>query len=708
MSVIENRDLLIELGTEELPPKALKKLSDAFTKGIVSGLKGAQLNFGQVDSFATPRRLAVLIHGLDTAQPNRDVEKKGPAVKAAYDADGNPTKALEGFSRSCGITPDQLEKIETPKGEWLVFREQQQGEQTSQLIPDMIKESLHKLPIPKRMRWGALDSEFVRPVQWLLILFGDEVVDTEILSQKSGRITRGHRFHCPEPITITTPASYAETLKGQGRVIADYAERKNLIEQQVIAAAKEAKGEAVIDPNLLDEVTGLVEWPIAVVGNFDKKFLEVPPESLISAMKGHQKYFHMVDESQQLLPNFITLSNIESSNPDVVRHGNERVITPRLTDAMFFWEQDAKHSLESRLGSLSKVVFQKQLGTLRDKTDRIVELSQSIASELGSDREQAALAAMLSKCDLMTEMVGEFPDLQGLMGYYYAKKEGISEKTAKALDECYMPRNAADNLPEGEIGQIVAIADRIDTLVGIFGIGQKPTGTKDPFALRRASLALLRIMIEKGLDLDLEKLLQQASENLKNQLSDDADSLLLENLTDQTVALEAMDYTLERVNAYYQDRGVHYSVIDAVLALRPTSPLDLDQRISAVAAFQKLDEAESLAAANKRIGNILRKVEGGVSDNYDSALFNEEAEKALAIQLEEVTAQVEPLFSSRNYTDGLKQLAHMRDSVDHFFDSVMVMDDDEAIRNNRLALLKRLNQLFTHVADLSLLKGDSK
>ena len=708
MSTTENRDLLIELGTEELPPKALKKLSDAFTIGIVSGLKEAQLNFGQVDSFATPRRLAVLIHGLDVAQPDRNVEKKGPAVKAAYDADGNPTKALEGFSRSCGVTPDQLEKIETPKGDWLVFREQQQGEQSNQLIPNIIKASLNKLPIPKRMRWGALDSEFVRPVQWLLILFGDEVVDTEILSQKSGRITRGHRFHCPEPITIDTPASYAETLKEQGRVIADYSERRALVEQQVIAAAKEAGGEAIIDPNLLDEVTGLVEWPTAVVGNFDNKFLEVPPECLISAMKGHQKYFHMVDKSKHLLPGFITLSNIESTNPDVVRHGNERVINPRLTDAMFFWEQDSKHSLESHLPGLAKVVFQKQLGTLRDKTDRIVELSQSIASELGVDREKVALAAMLSKCDLMTEMVGEFPDLQGLMGYYYARKEGISEETAKALDECYMPRNAADSLPEGEIGQIVAIADRIDTMIGIFGIGQKPSGTKDPFALRRASLALLRIMIEKGLDLDLEQLLQQASENLKEQLSEDADSLLLENLADQTVALEAADYTLERVNAYYHDKGVHYSVIDAVLALRPTSPLDLDQRIAAVAEFQKLEEAESLAAANKRIGNILRKVEGGVADIYDSALLHEEAEKALASQLEEITAQVEPLFSSRNYTDGLKQLAQMRDTVDHFFDKVMVMDDNEAIRNNRLALLKRLNRLFTRVADLSLLKRDSK
>lgn len=698
---MENRDLLIEIGTEELPPKALKKLSNAFTKGVVDGLNDADLNFGEVDSYATPRRLAVLIHGLDVAQPDRNVEKKGPAVKAAYDADGNPTKALEGFSRSCGVTPDQLEKIETPKGDWLVFREQQQGEQTAQLIPEITKASLNKLPIPKRMRWGDLSSEFVRPVQWLVVLFGDEIIDTEILSQKSGRITRGHRFHCPEPITIDTPASYASILREQGRVIADYAERKNLIKQQVITAASDAGGTAVIDPNLLDEVTGLVEWPTAVVGNFDEKFLEVPPECLISAMKGHQKYFHMLDDSKRLLPNFITLSNIESSNPDVVRHGNERVINPRLTDARFFWELDSKHPLESKLTALAKVVFQKQLGTLRDKTDRIVELSQTVASQLNVDREQVALAAMLSKCDLMTEMVGEFPDLQGLMGYYYARKEGIAEETAKALDECYMPRNAADNLPEGKIGQVVAIADRVDTLVGIFAIGQKPTGTKDPFALRRASLALLRIMIEKGLDLDLEQLLQQASDNLLNQLTDDADSMLPDNLKDHSAAQQAVDYTFERVNAYYQDRGIHHSVVDAVLALRPTSPLDMDQRISAVTEFKKLEEAESLAAANKRIGNILRKVEGGVADNYDSTLFSEEAEKALAEQLEALTTKVEPLFSSRSYTDGLKQLAQMRDPVDRFFDEVMVMADDDTIRQNRLALLKRLNQLFGHVADLS-------
>jgi len=481
----------------------------------------------------------------------------------------------------------------------------------------------------------------------------------------------------------------------------NYSERKSLIEQQVIAAATDAGGVAVIDPNLLDEVTGLVEWPVAVVGSFDVKFLEVPPESLISAMKGHQKYFHMLDDSGHLLPNFITLSNIESSNPDVVRRGNERVINPRLTDAKFFWDQDSKRPLESNLATLAKVVFQKQLGTLRDKTDRIVELSQSIASMLGIEREQVALAAMLSKCDLMTEMVGEFPDLQGLMGYYYARKEGIAEETARALDECYMPRNATDKLPQGKIGQVVAIADRIDTLIGIFAIGQKPSGTKDPFALRRASLALLRIMIEQKLDLDLELLLQQASDNLLNQLSDDADSLLLENLKDHSAAQEATDYTLERVNAYYQDRAIQHSVIDAVLAHRPTSPLDLDQRITAVAEFQKLDEAESLAAANKRIGNILRKVEGNVADNYDSNLFSEAAEKRLATQLEEVTTQVEPLFANRNYTDGLKQLAQMRDTVDRFFDEVMVNDDDEAIRQNRLALLKRLNRLFGHIADLS-------
>ncbi|MCW8825987.1 MAG: glycine--tRNA ligase subunit beta, partial [Gammaproteobacteria bacterium] len=650
---MESRDLLIEIGTEELPPKALKKLSDAFTRGVVEGLKGAELNFGQVNSYATPRRLAIVVNGLDIAQPDRSVEKKGPALKAAYDADGNPTKALEGFTRSCGVTPEQLEKIETPKGEWLVYREEQKGEQSDQLIPNIIKESLNKLPIPKRMRWGALESEFVRPVQWLLVLFGSDVVDCEILSQRSGRVTRGHRFHCPEPLTIDSPAVYVETLREQGKVIADYSERRSLIEQQVKAAANSAGGTAVIDQNLLDEVTGLVEWPTAVVGSFDKKFLEVPPESLISAMKGHQKYFHMVDKSECLLPNFITLSNIESSNPDVVRRGNERVITPRLSDARFFWEQDCKHSLESHLAALAKVVFQKQLGTLRDKTDRIVELSQAIASELNVDREQVALAAMLSKCDLMTEMVGEFPDLQGLMGYYYAKNEGISEETAKALDECYMPRNATDSLPQGKIGQVVAIADRIDTLIGIFGIGQKPTGTKDPFALRRASLALLRIMIEMELDLDLEQLLQLASENLKNQLTDDADALLLENLADQSVALEATDYILERVNAYYQDRGVHHTVIDAVMALRPTSPLDLDQRIAAVAEFQKLEEAESLAAANKRIGNILRKVEGSVTDRYDRDLLCEDSEKELAQQLETVSAQVEPLFANRQYTKGL-------------------------------------------------------
>ncbi len=691
----EMHDLLIEIGTEELPPKALKKLSDAFTQGIVDGLKEADLTHGEVSAYCSPRRMAVLVRELVSAQADKAVERRGPALQAAFDDDGKPTKATEGFARSCGASVDDLEKMETDKGAWLVFRTTQEGKPTTELVPAIVEASLGKLPIPKRMRWGDLKAEFVRPVHWLVLLFGNGVIPAEILSVSSGRETRGHRFHHPEAIYIGEPAAYAPLLQSEGRVLADYAERREAIRGLVMEAAEKAGGQAVIDESLLDEVTGLVEWPVPVVGSFEERFLAVPPECLISAMKEHQKYFHMVDEQGRLMPNFITLSNIDSSDISKVREGNERVIRPRLTDAEFFWKQDLKKPLASHREALDKVVFQKDLGSLLEKSARVEQLAVELAAHLDVDAAQAAQAAQLAKCDLMSEMVYEFPELQGIMGRYYAQHEGLPEAVAAAMDEQYMPRGAGDELPAGGVGQVLALADRLDTLVGIFAIGQKPTGAKDPFGLRRAALGVLRIIIEPGLDLDLHALLASAAKQLEPKLGAKA-----------TEAVdECFDYILDRLKAYYADRGIDTDTIDSVLALKPGNPLDFDRRVRAVQAFRDLPEAEALAAANKRIGNILKKAEGTVGDSIDNALLQDEAEQALAAQVDASAAEVAPLFEARDYTEALKRLASLRAPVDRFFDEVMVMADDAALRDNRLALLKRMSGLFLQVADLSRLQS---
>ncbi len=686
-------DLLIEIGTEELPPKALKKLSGAFTQGIIDGLNKAELNFGDVKPYASPRRLAVLVHGLDTTQSDKAVEKRGPAVKTAFDDDGNPTRATEGFARSCGVTPSDLETMESDKGAWLVFRSTQQGRATAELIPEMVQDSLNKLPIPKRMRWGDLDAEFVRPVHWVVMLFGDDVIDAEILTVKSGRDTYGHRFHHPDPIFLGEPAAYAPILETSGHVIADFADRREAIRAQVMEAAEKNGGKAVIDEELLDEVTGLVEWPLAVVGSFEQRFLEVPPECLISAMKEHQKYFHMVDEAGKLMPNFITVSNIDSRHPEYVREGNERVIRPRLSDADFFWTQDKKQKLESRLESLKSVTFQKKLGSLYDKSQRVSAIAEYIAQAIGCDGTKAARAALLAKCDLMTDMVFEFTDLQGIMGRYYANLDGEDAEVAAALDEQYMPRFAGDELPAGKTGQALAIAEKLDTLIGIFGIGQVPSGDKDPFALRRAALGALRIIIEKGLDIDLKASLQHSAETNLGLFDNDH------------VITQVFDFMMSRLKAYYADAGVAPDTFEAVLAQQPTQPIDFDARLKAVTTFRQLPEAESLAAANKRIGNILKKAEQAIPDAVDTSCFIDEAEKALSAKIEAMAAVVAPLFAERNYEAALKELAALRPEVDTFFDEVMVMAEDAAVRANRLALLKRLSGLFLEVADLGQLQG---
>jgi len=692
---MSTHDLLIELGTEELPPKALKNLSEAFLNGVRDGLQKAGVGFASIQPFASPRRLALLAKDVAARQPDKAVERRGPAVNAAFDENGIPTKAVQGFAASCGVTVEQLETLETDKGKWLVHRSQQPGRPTAELIPDIVRAALDKLPIPKRMRWGNLDAEFVRPVHWAVLLFGNEVIETEILSVKTGRETQGHRFHHPGKLYLGEPEAYEALLLSEGRVIADFAKRREAVRAQVLEAAAGLGGQAEIDEALLDEVTALVEWPVAIVGNFEARFLDVPAEALISSMKGHQKYFHVVDKQGKLLPNFITLSNLDSRDPSHVRAGNERVIRPRLTDAAFFWNQDRKRPLAARVDELKTVVFQNKLGSLADKSARAAGLAAVIAPQIGGNPAEAKRAAELSKCDLMTAMVGEFPELQGIMGRYYATHDGEPADVAQALDEQYMPRFAGDELPATACGQALAIADRLDTLVGIFGIGQPPTGDKDPFALRRAALGVLRIMIEKQLDLDLFDLLTKAEQQLKG-----AGCAIAAGTVEQV-----FEYMMERLRGYYAESGVAPDTFEAVLARRPTRPLDFHKRLNAVTAFRKLPAAESLAAANKRIQNILRKTEEKIPDQVDGALLKEAAEQRLAKELAAIEPEVKALFKDRAFEKALTRLAALREAVDGFFDAVLVMADDAALRRNRLALRKRLGDLSQDVADISRLQG---
>ncbi|TNE73140.1 MAG: glycine--tRNA ligase subunit beta [Gammaproteobacteria bacterium] len=686
------QDFLVELGTEELPPKALKPLSDAFTQGIIKGLEEAGIEFGKVDAFAAPRRLAVRIRDLADAQPDKPVEKRGPAVKAAFDDAGNPTRALTGFATSLGVTPDQLDTLETDKGAWVVYRTVEQGKPTVELMPELVEQSLAALPIPKRMRWGAHRTEFVRPVHWAIMLFGNTVIDTPIIGLTPGNKTRGHRFHCPKSLIVPTPNDYEVVLRQEGYVVADFAERREIIRQGVTELAEtEAKGKAVIDEDLLDEVTALNEWPVPLMGRFEDRFLDVPAEALISSMKEHQKYFHVVSADGDMMPLFITVANIESKDPSQVISGNEKVIRPRLSDAAFFYETDRKSRLEDRIDQLKPIVFQEKLGSLYDKSVRVAALASKIASAIGSEPELANRAGMLAKTDLCTEMVLEFTDLQGIMGQYYATNDGEPADVAKALNEQYMPRFAGDELPTTLTGCAVAIADRIDSLVGLFGINQPPSGTRDPFALRRASLGVLRIIIERELPLDLQTLCEWAAEEHSA-------------MTEANVANTVVDYMLERFRAHYDEQGIGAEVYLAVHARRPTRPLDFDRRVKAVEAFRQLPEALALAAANKRVSNILTKQGGDqIGEAVNNSLLQDAEEKTLAEQVEQQAAKVLPLFEQGDYASALSSLAGLREPVDNFFDAVMVMADDEAIRNNRLALLNRLRNLFLRVADISLL-----
>jgi glycyl-tRNA synthetase beta chain len=684
-------DLLFELGTEELPPGALAKLSAALETEILRRLDQAGITHGAATRYAAPRRLALWIRDVALTQPDRIEERRGPALQAAFDQDGKPTKALEGFARSCGVTPDQLQQQETDKGTWLVSRQEVAGQATEALLPEILQQAIHALPIPKRMRWGTSEEAFLRPVHWMVLLLGAQVVPMTLFGIQTGQHSRGHRFHAPDSIQISSAAAYADTLETQGKVIADLARRREMIREQITALGTTLGGTTSIDAALLDEVTALVEWPVALAGKFEPRFLEVPQEALIASMQDHQKFFPVLNADGRLLPVFITVSNLESHDPQKVIEGNERVIRPRLSDAAFFWEQDRKQPLESRRARLAHVVYQTQLGSVLEKSDRVTALAAYIAQQLGSEVAHAQRAGTLCKCDLLSAMVFEFPELQGLMGRYYAQADGEAEAVAIALEEQYKPQAAGDDLPATPTGQALALAERMDTLVGLFGIGQPPTGDKDPFALRRAALGVLRILIERALPLDLAALIEQTQGGYPaGVLKDD-------------VREPVLDFMLSRLRAYYSEAGLALNAFEAVLACRPTQPLDFDQRIRAVAAFASREEAASLAAANKRTSNLLKKVDEALPDVVDPAVLSAPAEQALLQATEALEDEVRAASAAADYPRALEALARLREPVDRFFDEVMVMSEDATERGNRLALLQRLRHLFLHVADVSLL-----
>jgi len=683
--------LLFELGCEELPPTSLKKLSDALAQGIADGLHDAGLNFNQIRAFATPRRLAVLVDDLETHQADKTVEKRGPAVMAAFGPDGTPSKAAQGFATSCGTTVEELDRLTTDKGEWLVFRQAVKGQATTDLIPDIIRKSLNNLPIAKRMRWGNFDSEFARPVHWAVLLFGNEIIATELLGIQTGRSTRGHRFHAPQTIDIASPHDYLETLRTQGKVIADFSDRMEIIEKAANQAAANVGGTAHIEADLLEEVAALNEWPVPVIGNFDERFLELPQEVLITTMQSNQKYFPVKNEQGGLLPHFITFANIESSNPDSIRLGNERVVLPRLVDAEFFWKQDRKQTLADRVDSLNSIVFQKDLGTLFDKTERVTQLAAIIAEKLGTNVESAKRAALLAKTDLMTNMVGEFANLQGTMGRYYAVADGEDVSVANALEEQYFPKQSGGAVPQADVSVSLALSEKIDTLAGIFSAGLIPTGDKDPYALRRATLGILRTIIENGLPLDVIELLDAAL----NQFTHKFDK----NETRQKV----IGFIFDRLKGYCLDQGYSSDEFEAVLSVKPSQPFDFCLRIRAVQTFRQLPEAESLAAANKRIINILKKSEQAIGTTIGTLV--EAEEKNLLSDAEASETDIIPLLAKQDYHLALNRLAQLRDSVDAFFDHVMVNTDDEALRNSRLALLAMLSNQFLKIADISKLQS---
>ena len=698
---MSEKTFLVEIGTEELPPKALRSLAESFAANFTAELDNAGLAHGTVQWFAAPRRLALKVANLAEAQPDREIEKRGPAIAQAFDAEGKPSKAAEGWARGCGITVDQAERLTTDKGEWLLYRAHVKGESTEALLPNMVATSLAKLPIPKLMRWGASDVHFVRPVHTVTLLLGDKVIPATILGIQSDRVIRGHRFMGESEFTIDNADQYPEILRERGKVIADYEERKAKIKADAEEAARKIGGNADLSESLLEEVASLVEGPVGsemcirdsvLTAKFEEKFLAVPSEALVYTMKGDQKYFPVYANDGKLLPNFIFVANIESKDPQQIISGNEKVVRPRLADAEFFFNTDRKKRLEDNLPRLQTVLFQQQLGTLRDKTDRIQALAGWIAEQIGADVNHATRAGLLSKCDLMTNMVFEFTDTQGVMGMHYARHDGEAEDVAVALNEQYQPRFAGDDLPSNPVACALAIADKMDTLAGIFGIGQHPKGDKDPFALRRAALGVLRIIVEKNLNLDLQTLTEEAVR------------LYGDKLTNANVVDDVIDFMLGRFRAWYQDEGYTVDTIQAVLARRPTRPADFDARMKAVSHFRTLDAAAALAAANKRVSNILAKSDEVLSDRVNASTLKEPEEIKLAMQVVVLRDKLEPYFAEGRYQDALVELAELREPVDAFFDKVMVMVDDKELRLNRLTMLEKLRELFLRVADISLLQ----
>ena len=685
------QNFLVEIGTEELPPKALKTLATSFADNVEAELNQAGLTFEKIEWFAAPRRLAVKVLNLATQQPSKEIEKRGPAVSAAFDAEGKPTKAAEGWARGCGITVEQAERIATDKGEWLVHRAKIEGQPTKNLLNAIVANALAKLPIPKPMRWADKTVQFIRPVHTVTMLLGDELIEGEILGVASARTIRGHRFLGEKEFEIQHADQYPQLLREKGSVVADFNERKAEILAKSQAKATALGGVADIEESLLEEVTSLVEYPNVLAAKFEERFLAVPAEALVYTMKGDQKYFPIYDKEGKLLPHFIFVSNINPEDPTAIIEGNEKVVRPRLTDAEFFFKTDLKQKLVDRLPRLETVLFQQQLGTLKDKTDRIEQLAGEIAKQIGADEAKAKRAGLLSKCDLMTNMVFEFTDTQGVMGMHYARHDGEEEEVAVALNEQYMPRFAGDELPKSLVASAVALADKFDTLTGIFGIGQAPKGSADPFALRRAALGALRIIVEKNLPLDLEDLVKKSA------------ALFGDKLTNQNVVADVVDFMLGRFRAWYQDEGIAVDVIQAVLARRPTRPADFDARVRAVSHFRTLDSAEALAAANKRVSNILAKADAAIGEINLTACV-EPAEKALAEAVLALRAEVQPLIAQGDYTAVLDKLANLRAPVDSFFDNVMVNADDPALRQNRLAILNTLQGLFLQVADISVLQ----
>lgn len=720
------RSLLIELGTEELPPKALKNLAQAFAKNLFNGLvesgivENQEDQSGQYTYYATPRRLVVWIKGVAPKQPDQTEQRKGPAVQVAFDPQGEPTAAAQGFAKSCGVPVSKLKRVKTDNGAWLVFEKRVKGKSLKVLVTQCLNDSIKALPIPKRMRWGNSEVEFVRPVHWLLALYGSDLIRTQALGLKANRFTRGHRFHCPGTLKIPSADRYLNTLKNNGFVIADYQARQSIIVKQATRLAKKANARVVIDEHVLDEVTGLVEWPVAALGEFDQKYLKLPREVLISTMVDHQKYFHVTNDKGKLMPLFVSVSNIKSKTPKRVRQGNERVLRARLADAEFFWNTDQKIKLDARVDELKGVLFHNQLGTIYDKTIRIGNLASAIAAKLDVDKKDVQRAAKLCKADLTTDMVAEFPQLQGTIGKYYAANQGESKQVADAIDGHYKPRYANDKLPSTALAQCVALADKIDSLVGIFATGEVPSGDKDRFALRRAALGVLRIIIERKLDLDLYELFSLAmkpyiqSTPTKSKNADSKTSNISKLDTSESVIENVFEFTNERLKSYFQAQNFSAEQIASVQACKPTKPLDFANRLAAVNHFFRKQgaAAKALASANKRIANILSKADlddaSKFSGKFNIKLVTDPAETQLAKAVEAVSSEVNGYFKTHQYDKGFDKLSTLKAPVDKFFDEVMVMHDDPAIKNNRLALLTKIRQLFLGVADISRIRIEQK